>query len=206
MKPIFGLSRLIDGWTDYFFIDKDAFGGVDEQPFIPTSTYRDLYAFSLFPKFTETTMVNFAMASGLLSEALELDDSPSVPVTGQSTYSFEFYPRTKQDGEWRHEKGQVEIDGAFTARKNGKDSLFIVEAKSGNMDSLAKTKLLYPYLSLRPNVPKNMPIYLVYLRASMQGDEIVYRVAQSINPEEGGFVSPIHMQIENAKCLCVKRP
>ena len=46
----------------------------------------DLYAFSLIPRFTETTMVNFGLASGLLREALSLDETPSIPVTGRYYY------------------------------------------------------------------------------------------------------------------------
>lgn len=94
----FGLAKIVNGWQDYFFLDKDLFDSQEIQAFIPKASYRDLYAFSLIPKFTETTLVNFSMASGLLQEALELDEYPSIPVTGQSTFSFNFYPRLPEDG------------------------------------------------------------------------------------------------------------
>ena len=175
----FGLARTAHDWSDYFLIDSDVFANVQTQAFIPTSSYRDLYAFSLIPRFTETTMVNFALASGLLREALSLDETPSIPVTGRSTYTFNFCPRLAEESVWTHHSGQVEIDGAFTARRNGRDCLFIVEAKHGNPDSLAKTKLLYPYLALRPQVPEAMPIILVYLRATSTPNGITYRVSVS---------------------------
>ena len=72
------------------------FADVQTQAFIPTSTYRDLYAFSLIPRFTETTMVNFALASGLMKEALKLDKTPSIPITDRSIYTFAFYPRNSE--------------------------------------------------------------------------------------------------------------
>jgi hypothetical protein len=178
----FGLARTAHDWSDYFLIDDRIFEDVSEQAFIPTSLFRDLYAFSLIPRFTETTMVNFALASGLLREALSLDQTPSIPVTGRSTYTFSFFPRFVEDSVWTHHAGQVEIDGAFTARRNGIDCLFIVEAKNGQPDSLAKTKLLYPYLALRPQIPEAMPIVLVYLRATATKGGITYRVSECSTP------------------------
>lgn len=132
-------------------------------------------------------MVNFALASGLMKEALKLDKTPSIPITDRSIYTFAFYPRNSEGALWTHHSGQVEIDGAFTARRNGRDCLFIVEAKNGNHDSLAKTKLLYPYLALRPQVPEAMPIVLVYLRATSTPDGIIYRVSECSTPT---FTSP----------------
>lgn len=198
----FGLARTVKNWSDYFLLDEQVFADVQPQAFIPTSSFRDLYAFSLIPRFTETTMVNFALASGLLREALSLDKTPSIPVTGRSTYTFNFCPRLAEDAVWTHHSGQVEIDGAFTARRNGRDCLFIVEAKHGNPDSLAKTKLLYPYLALRPQVPEAMPIVLVYLRATSTPIGITYRISEcstpsSVNP------TPLDMHPSSPRVLSV---
>jgi hypothetical protein len=103
---------------------------------------------------------------------------------------------------WKHHSGQVEIDGAFTARRNGRDCLFIVVAKHGTPDSLAKTKLLYPCLALRPQVPEAMPIVLLYLRATSAPDGMIYRVSEcsipsSVNP------TPLDMHPSSPKILAV---
>lgn len=200
----FGLARTVHDWSDYFLIDEHVFADVETQAFIPTSTYRDLYAFSLIPRFTETTMVNFALASGLLREALSLDETPSIPVTGRSTYTFSFCPRLNEDGIWKHHSGQVEIDGAFTARRNGRDCLFIVEAKHGEPDSLAKTKLLYPFLALRPKVPEAMPIVLVYLRATSTPNSITYRISECSTPSSAA-PTPLDMHPSAPRVLAVAK-
>lgn len=201
----FALARTVGGWSDYFLIDREVFASIDTQAFIPTASNRELYAFSLIPRFTETTLVNFALASGLLAEALKIDDSPSIPVTGRSTYTFSFHPRLPQDATWTHHAGQVEIDGVFTARRNGRDTLFIVEAKHGVADSLSKTKLFYPYLALRPHVPDNMPIALIYLRATTSDRIMTYNIAEC-TPPSWQFPSPIDMTVQSACSFSVTAP
>jgi len=194
----FGLSRIVNDWSDYFLIDSQLFDDAETRAFIPSSSYRDLYAFSLFPKFTETTLVNLALASGLMAEALGLDRTPSIPVTGRSTYTFKFRPRLPNDVTWSHHNGQVEVDSVFTAHRNGRDCLFIVEAKHGKEDSLAKTKLLYPFLSLRPHVPVDMPISLVYLRATTTGNKIAYNLAECVPPSHD-TPSPLDLVVSSAR-------
>lgn len=201
----FGLAKTVSSWADYFFLDDELFSSQETRAFIPSASVRDLYAFSLMPRFTETTLVNFALASGLLAEALGLEEAPSIPVTGRSTYTFDFCPRIKEDALWTHHAGQVEIDGVFTARRNGRDCLFIVEAKHGGLDSLAKTKLLYPYLALRPHVPKSMPISLIYLRATTSHNSIIYSIAECL-PTQDETLSPIDLKIENASRFSVTHP
>ncbi|WP_252371579.1 DUF6997 domain-containing protein [Pseudoalteromonas phenolica] len=113
-------------------------------------------------------MVNLACASGLLKEALSLDDEASiiVPATGQSTFTFRFKPICDEDTILEHINGQVEIDAVFVGKRNGKENLFVIEAKhSEKFDSLAKHKLLYPCLSLLEKLPASMPIVPVYLRS-----------------------------------------
>lgn len=94
----FALARTVNDWSDYFLLDEQVFADVQPQAFIPTSSFRDLYVFSLIPRFTETTMIDFALASGLLREALSLDETPSIPVTGRSTYTFNFFPAARRRG------------------------------------------------------------------------------------------------------------
>src|SRR4051812_47743749 len=101
---------------------------------------RHLFAFTLLPKFTETPLVNLAIASGLLSHALGLDDAtlPSAPATGQGTYSVAFSPRAGMGLTWSHSKGQVDLDAEIIVKRRGEETLFVVEAKAGDeFDSLA---------------------------------------------------------------------
>jgi hypothetical protein len=102
--------------------------------------YSTLYTFMLLPGFTETSVVNLALASGLLPYALDVDATytPSVPATGQSVFSFPVKPNSKLGAEWFHQRGQVEIDALFVARRRSKETLFLVEVKcSNNFESLA---------------------------------------------------------------------
>jgi hypothetical protein len=72
----------------------------------------------------------------------------------------------------------VQIDGVFIAKRHGIETLFVLEAKAGRgLDSLAKHKLVYPYLALRSHVPDYMPITPVYLRAVRESGELHFYVA-----------------------------
>jgi hypothetical protein len=177
----FSLARVVSGWDDYFFIDSDLFGDKPPDGFVPSVPMTDLFPFIILPKFSETSLVNLAASSGLLSHALQLDEStlPSAPATGQGTFSFSFRPHSQINVNWTHNAGQVEIDGLFTGKRNGKISLFVVEAKrSANFDTLAKHKLLYPILALSEKVPSYMPLIPVYIRAIKRGDEIHFYIAE----------------------------
>jgi hypothetical protein len=168
----FALARTREGWNDFFLEDEHLFSSTEIRSFDASRCNQDLAAFRFLPRLTEPSLVNLALASGLLGEALELDEagSPIVPATGQSTYTFDVRPFA--DGpSWTHRQGQVEIDSLFFARRNGKQVVFAVEAKrSDAFDSLAKHKLVYPYLALRNSLPSSMQIVPVYLRAVRNGD------------------------------------
>jgi hypothetical protein len=189
----FGLARCVGGWDDYFFLDEELFASVKPELFIPPVPLRQLFAFTLLPKFTETLLVNLAIASGLLSHALGLDDLtlPAAPATGQGTYTFSFAPHDALRVTWPHTRGQVEIDAAVIAKRNGSESLFVVEAKAGDeFDTLAKHKLLYPVLALRSGVPEYMPLVPVYLRALRRPDALHFFVAEcNVTPAPNGVVS-----------------
>lgn len=177
----FGLAKCVGGWADYFLLDQEIFADIKAELFIPPVPMRQLFAFTLLPKFTETSLVNLAMASGLLSHALRLDDEalPSAPATGQGTYSFAFAPHADLNVTWTHTRGQVEIDAALIAKREGKETLFVVEAKAGDeFDSLAKHKLLYPVLALRNGIPDYMPLVPVYIRAIRRQDAFHFYVAE----------------------------
>ena len=75
--------------------------------------------------------------------------------------------------------GQVEIDALFFAPRNGKECLFLVEAKTGNgRRSLAKHKLVYPVLALRREIPRAIPIVPVYLHVERSDSEYRFHVAE----------------------------
>lgn len=168
----FALARTREGWNDFFLEDEHLFSSLEIRSFGASRCNQDLTAFRFLPRLTEPSLVNLALASGLLGEALELDEAgvPIVPATGQSTYTFDVQPFA--DGpSWAHRQGQVEIDSLFFAKRNGKQVVFAVEAKrSDAFDSLAKHKLVYPYLALRNSLPSSVHIVPVYLRAVRNGD------------------------------------
>lgn len=177
----FALAKALSGWSDYFFQDQDLFAHVAPKQFCSLSDSETLRAFSLLPKFTETSFVNLALGSGLLGHALSLDSAslPSVPATGQGTYSFNFTPHAKiPSGEWHHSAGQVEIDAVFLGTRSGQQSVFVIEAKAGPASSLAKHKLAYPVWALRTTLPASIPVIGVYLRCYRAEDEFHFLVAE----------------------------
>lgn len=169
----FALARCNNGWEDYFLDDSQLIASVPQKIFLPYTSSRRLLAFQLLPKLTETSLVNLAIGSGLLQYALGINDCHEnvVPATGQSTYSFEITPKPCLSEPWQHIKGQVEIDALFMAHREGKDCLFLVEAKSGKpTGTLAKHKLCYPLAALRSEVPNYINIVPVYLKTWPEAD------------------------------------
>lgn len=167
--------------SDFFFDDELLFSQLKPELFLPNVSIRSLFAFQLLPKVTETSVVNLAIASGLMAEALNLEDDKTivVPATGQSTFTFNFKPLANEDIVLEHINGQVEIDAVFVAKRDGKEHLFVIEAKHGDkFDSLAKHKLLYPSLSLLQKLPSSMPIVPVYLRSIKTEKGIDFYIAE----------------------------
>jgi hypothetical protein len=167
--------------NNFFFNDQALFGQLQPELFLPNVSIRSLFAFQLLPKVTETSVVNLAIASGLMAEALNLRDDKTivVPATGQSTFTFSFKPLANEGIVLEHINGQVEIDAVFVAKRDGKEHLFVIEAKHSNkFDSLAKHKLLYPSLSLLQKLPSSMPIVPVYLRSIKTEKGIDFYIAE----------------------------
>ena len=163
----FALARCRRTFDDFLIDDKHLRVSENPESFVPLCSFRDLFAFKLMPVLTESSLVNLALASGLLGSAISLDAPAQaiIPATGQSTFSFEVKPIRNSQVSWKHERGQVEIDAMFIARRGGRDVLFVVEAKvSDKLKSLAKHKLVYPILAIRPHVPASLPIVPIYLR------------------------------------------
>ncbi|MFY8349123.1 DUF6997 domain-containing protein [Pseudoalteromonas sp. SSM20] len=165
----------------FFFDDNALFSSLTPELYLPNVSIRSLFAFQLLPKVTETSVVNLALASGLLAEALnfEKDQNIIVPATGQSIFTFKFKPLLHNETVLEHIDGQVEIDAIFVAKRNGKEHLFVVEAKHGDkLDTLAKHKLLYPVLSVLQKLPPSMPIVPVYLRSVKKENGIDFYIAE----------------------------
>ncbi|MET4695178.1 DUF6997 domain-containing protein [Endozoicomonas lisbonensis] len=197
----FALAKTNSGWSDYFFMDEDLFGQVEPEVFLPNSSIRSLFAFQLLPTLTENSLVNLAMASGLLPQALGISSTENqiIPATGQSVFSFDFQPSSKSNETLSHQQGQVEIDAIFVGQRDGKECLFVIEAKSSKkFDSLAKHKLLYPILSIKSNIPSYMEIVPVYLRTIRNDDHIEFNIAEcSIPYQDSSFGSLDQLQPVN---------
>lgn len=177
----FALASCKNGWDDYFLQDRKLFSTVEPESFVPSGVDRDLLAFRLLPALTETSFVNLALASGLLGAALGLDDPlrPIIPATGKSTFTFQFRPHPLINATWTHDRGQVEIDAIFVARRAGRDVLFVVEEKTtSDPDMLAKHKLVYPVVALVGSVPAEMEVVPVYLRALPKRGMIEFLVCE----------------------------
>ena len=154
------------GWGDFFLLDQELFGSEETVSFSPSNSASNLEAFRLLPSLTETSIVNLVFASGLIQSALGLPFDSVIQATGQSTFSFHFRPCHDDSTRLDHRNGQVEIDSIFFASRSNRKTLFLVEAKrSKKLESLAKDKLVYPYLALREKVPAHIDIVPVYLRA-----------------------------------------
>jgi len=179
----FALSKCQNGWDDFFLFDDKLFNNCPEDYYIPRSIDYYLYPFRLLSILSENSLINFAIASGLMSHALNLNlrDISHASTSGQSTFTFSFKPNSLMPITWDHISGQVEIDCIFTANRNGKSTVFVLEAKSGSdLGSLAKHKLFYPVLSILPRIPKTMDIVPVYMRAYKKGSNYHFNFAECL--------------------------
>lgn len=182
----FGLAKLerIEDWSEYFLLDDLIFKDVKSEVFVPDVSVRQLFAFNLLSSLTENSLINLAISSGLMASALSTETSESLaaPASAQGHFSFDFKPNPNAPNIWKHNQGQVEIDALFVGRRQGKEVLFVIEAKtSRKFDSLAKYKLVYPILALSEKVREyNIDIIPVYLRAIKQDDrrEINFYIAE----------------------------
>jgi hypothetical protein len=181
----FALSRLRNDWSDFFINDQRVFEESERKQFFSGMPAHQLLPFKLLPKLTETSLVNLAAAVGLLGKALNIDpETPaSLPGTGRSTFSFAVTPHGTGSPIWEHRSGQVEVDAIFVGRRKNVETVFILEAKAtSNPGTLAKHKLVYPYAALRPQIPSNMQVVPVYLRAWVDGPSIYFNVVECTPP------------------------
>jgi len=191
--------------SDFFFLDEQIFKNRRAELFIPSVSYQKLFSFKILPYFSETSFINLAVSSGLLGHALDLDVSNEItaPATGRTTFSFDVRPRSSNKKKWRHNQGQVEIDAILTGKRRGKPVLVIVEGKaSKGFDSLAKHKLIYPYLSLLHKIPRYMDIILGYIRIINRQDGFHFFVAECKMPQTDYAID--QLMIKKARHIILK--
>jgi len=171
---------------DFFLIDKDL--DCKKEDFKPKVDTSELEHFFLmgYGSDSETNFVNLSIASGLLQKSLNLDttDPRISPATGKSTYTFDFYPHHDfKEINFQHYEGQVEVDALYRGVRDGRKTIFVIEAKKGaptQNSSLAKYKLAYPYLALTKTFPNDYDIIPVYFRAwaEKEKDEIHFLISE----------------------------
>lgn len=181
----FALVRIKGRLNDFFLIDSEIFtkGG---EIFEPDFKEEQILAYKFLPNLTETSLVNLGFTSGLISYALGVDIVTPIypPATCNSTFTFEFQPHSKIETTVVHNQGQVEIDAMFVEKRDGKNTLFVLEAKSGNTHkSLSKHKLLYPVLGIAQNVPEEIEIVPVYLKVNKTQKGIHFNVVECTVPD-----------------------
>ena len=199
----FGLAKCQNDWSDYFLLDEECF--VDNEPelFIPEVGFDQLFTFQLIPNLSESALVNLVFACGLMETALDLDSHGNLPtpLSGTFTPTFEFraFPGAAT---WIHREGQVEIDGAILGRRNGKQVMFVVEAKKDSTKTLAKHKLFYPVLGLLAAIPLDIQIVPIYLRASKKPGQHVFQIAECVvkMAKDGGRPCVSDMSVVRTEC------
>ena len=178
----FVLVRLSNSWSDFFLIDKDLTNDIKPTLFISQMSQRELFPFQLLPKLTETSMVNLAIGSGLIAEAIGLDkgSANTTFATGQSTFTFDFKAVEQSSETLTHQNGQVEIDALLLGRRKGEETLVIIEAKHGKSQgqSLAKHKLFYPVQALKNSVPSYVKVLPIYLKTWIEDYDIHFLVTE----------------------------
>lgn len=154
---------------DLFLSDADLAASAAPETFLPTAPVLDLYPFHLLPQLSEPNVLSYAFASGLIADALSLDERGALPppATGASSFTFRFRPHATTATVLEQAAGQVEVDAMFVAQRGGRPCLFVLEAKVGtSRPSLAKHKLAYPVLALAGALPPDMQVVPVYARFS----------------------------------------
>jgi hypothetical protein len=180
----------VPGQLSDFFIDESKFNP-DDREILDYSSGGDgtlslqqnardmLEVYRSLPTFSETSFVNFALSTGILSRALNLDIEQigTAPTTVASTFNFKFEPHPDLQTVVHHNSGQVEVDALIMTRRNGERVLLIIEAKRGKQRKLAKHKVGYPALAAEMSLSLDFDrIVPVYLRAQSVDDTIQYSI------------------------------
>ena len=171
---------------EFFLIDDRVFDDENIVDYQSPVDRERLLSFQLLPTLSETSLVNLALASGVLSDALELDETGSLmpPATGRSTFTFDVRPHSAFDETFEHRTGQVEIDTLFAEKRNGETVLFVIEAKTGQKyPTLAKHKLVYPTLALADSVSADIEIVPLYMRCIQENDQLYFKILECELPD-----------------------
>lgn len=204
----------VPGRLDDFFIDERKFNSDDRKILDYSSgggemlsleqNARDmLEVYRSLPTFSETSFVNFALSTGILSRALDLDINQigTAPTTVASTFDFEFEPHTDAQTVVHHNNGQVEVDALIKTRRNGERILLVVEAKHGKQRELAKHKVGYPALAAKMSLSVNYDrIVPIYLRAQSVDGTIrysIYECSELPAGESKPCLSGLHVTDDN---------
>ena len=110
--------------------------------------------------FSETTAINYAFASGILSDFL--DEENLIPtVSGRmSSESFEFFIQNSNNSTISKvyvNKSQIEIDAAF----EGIECLSLFEVKMNISDDFIIRQLYYPFRTWENRISKNIRLVLL---------------------------------------------
>jgi hypothetical protein len=175
---------------DDFFINESEFTPVNRQTLDYSSGGDDaldlqqsakdmLEVYRTLPTFSETSFVNFALSTGIVSQALDLDSEQigTAPTTVASTFDFRYEPHPEHPSVVHHNSGQIEIDALIMTRRNGKRILLVIEAKRGSPLDLAKHKLAYPAIAAKTSLSLAVDhIIPVYIRANSIDDMMRYSI------------------------------
>lgn len=181
----FALVKVQNKLDDFFLKDDEIFKSEGIE-YIPTVNIDQLKVFSIMPSLTEKSYVNLGFSSGLISYALGVDHIRPIfpPASCNSTFTFQFRPHSQLGDIFIHNKGQVEVDAMFLEKRGGKETLFVVEAKSDTSHkSLAKHKLLYPVLGISSSVPKTIEIVPVYIKIKTSQLGVHYHIVECSIPD-----------------------
>lgn len=180
-KTNFVLFKTDNSLKNFFLDDGSIFSNLEPRTFMPKVEMRELIPYYLMPTRSETTFVNFALSTGVFHKALGLDGNTKItmPATGKSTFTFDVKVHSSINHVFRHNSGQVEIDGIFLGQKNGEDCLFVLEAKNSDSNTtLSKHKLVYPILSIGNSVPLDIKIVPVYMKSIEQREYFEFKIAE----------------------------
>ena len=216
-KDVSGVSFLLvktNDFKNFFLYDSDLFDKTKLKKFkLNRNILNKLHPFFWLKEYSETSLVNFGVSSGLLAHAL-LDKGENfvLPVTVKSTFSFNVRPLSTLNKEFKHIKGQVEIDAILFGKKDGEYKIFVIEAKNSRtgkyqLKTLAKHKLVYPILGyVNTEIPNNIEIIPVYLKTIVGKDFFEFNIAKCSLPDPRKIMPSIdELKFVSAKRYKVKR-
>jgi len=185
----FALVKINNKLDDFFLFDNLLFENLKMNTFTPTFDKRKYLPYLILPDLTEISFVHLGLFSGLFAEALNLDNKKSliIPATTHSTFTFTFNPHSSINNEFIHNNGQIEIDAIFLERRQGKMTLFLLEAKNGfnekSPQTLSKHKIVYPILAIAPQVPGDIEIIPVYVKVNKIKNGLIFNIAELSFPD-----------------------